>query len=48
MGFETPEPVIYPPLPSLVVEDPWALYYNAGGEDDNEDDEIEEESERRR
>jgi hypothetical protein len=48
MGFETPEPVIYPPLPPLVVEDPWAWYRNTRGEDgeeeeDDDDDEIEEE-----
>jgi hypothetical protein len=47
MGFETPEPVIYPPLPPLAVEDPWAWYHNVGGEDgeeeDDDDDEIEEE-----
>jgi hypothetical protein len=23
MGFETPEQVVYPTLPPLVVEDPW-------------------------
>jgi hypothetical protein len=49
MGFEAPEPVIYPPLPPPAVEDPWAWYRNAGGEDededDDDDDEIEEESE---
>jgi hypothetical protein len=48
MGFETPEPIVYPPLPPLAVQDPWAWYRNAGGEDDDEeeddnDDEIEEE-----
>jgi hypothetical protein len=41
IGFETPEPVVYPPLPPPVVEDPWAWYNNAEG-DDNE---IKEESE---
>jgi hypothetical protein len=51
MGFESPEPVVYPPLPPPVVEDLWAWYRNAGGEDedeyegDDDDDEIEEESE---
>jgi hypothetical protein len=49
MGFETPKPVIYPPLPPLAVEDPWAWYRNTRGEDseeeeeDDDDDEIEEE-----
>jgi hypothetical protein len=43
MGFETPEPTVYPPLPPPAVEDPWAWYHNA---DDNDDDEeIEEEFE---
>jgi hypothetical protein len=47
MGFETPEPIVYPPLPSPAVEDPWAWHRNAGreDEDDDDDDEIEEESE---
>jgi hypothetical protein len=51
MGFETPEPIIYPPLPPPAMEDLWAWYCNAGGEDededegDDEDDEIKEESE---
>jgi hypothetical protein len=47
MGFEVPEPVVYPPLPPPTVEDPWAWYRNAEGndEDDDDDDEIEEESE---
>jgi hypothetical protein len=51
MDFETPEPVVYPPLPPLAVEDPWAWYRNAGGEDkdededDDDDNKIEEESE---
>jgi hypothetical protein len=26
MGFETPEPVVYAPLPPSVVEDLWAWY----------------------
>jgi hypothetical protein len=47
MGFETPEPVIYPPLPPPTVEDLWAWYRNTGGKDseeeDDDDDEIEEE-----
>jgi hypothetical protein len=47
MGFETPEPIVYPPLPPPAVEDPWAWYRNAEGEDgekeDDDDDEIEEE-----
>jgi hypothetical protein len=42
MDFETPEPVVYPPLPPLAVENLWALYRNVEG---NNDDEIEEESE---
>jgi hypothetical protein len=33
MGFETLEPVVYPPLPPLAVEHPWAWY-----RDDEEDD----------
>jgi hypothetical protein len=33
MGFETPEPIIYPPLPPPVVEGLWAWYHNANGED---------------
>jgi hypothetical protein len=37
MGFETPEPTVYPPLPSPTVKDPWAWYRNA---DDDDDDEI--------
>jgi hypothetical protein len=46
MGFETPESVVYPPLPPPAVEDPWAWYHNADGEDKDEgDDEIKEESE---
>jgi hypothetical protein len=45
MGFETLEPVIYPPLSPSAVEDLWACYRNAGGEEeeDDDDDEIEEE-----
>jgi hypothetical protein len=43
VGFETPKPVVYPPLPPPVVEDPWAWYRNT--EVDDDDDEIEEESE---
>jgi hypothetical protein len=47
MGFETPEPVIYPPLPPPAMEDPWAWYRNTRGKDgeeeDDDDDEIEEE-----
>jgi hypothetical protein len=43
MGFKTPKPVVYPPLPPPAVEDPWAWYRNA--EEDDDDDEIEEESE---
>jgi hypothetical protein len=47
MGFETPEPIVYPPLPRPVVEDPWAWFHNAegNGDDGDDDDEIEEESE---
>jgi hypothetical protein len=46
MGFETPKPIVYPPLPPPAVEDPWAWYRNTDddGEEDD-DDEIEEESE---
>jgi hypothetical protein len=44
MGFETPEPVVYPPLPPPTVEDPWAWYCNAEGNDNDNDEEIEEES----
>jgi hypothetical protein len=44
MGFETPELIVYSPLPPPAMEDPWAWYRNVGGEDDNDDDEIEEES----
>jgi hypothetical protein len=40
MGFETPEPVVYSPLPPLAVEDPCAWYRTAEGDDN---DEIEEE-----
>ncbi len=43
MGFETPQPVVYPPLPPLAMENPWAWYLNAEGDDN--DNEIEEESE---
>jgi hypothetical protein len=42
MGFETPEPVVYPPLPPPVVEDLWASYRNANRD---ENDEIDEDSE---
>jgi hypothetical protein len=49
--FETPEPIVYPPLPPPLVEDPWVWYRNFEGEDgeeeeeeeDDDDDEIEEE-----
>jgi hypothetical protein len=41
MGFETPEPIVYPPLPPPAVEDPWAWYRNTNGDDD----ELKEESE---
>jgi hypothetical protein len=37
MGFETPEPVIYPPLSPLAVEDSWAWYHNAKGDEDDDD-----------
>jgi hypothetical protein len=45
IGFEVPEPIIYPPLPPLAVKDPWAWYHNTddNGEDDD-DYEIEEET----
>jgi hypothetical protein len=42
MGFETPESVVYPPLPPPAMDDPWAWYRN--DEEDGNDDEIEEES----
>jgi hypothetical protein len=52
VGFETSEPIVYPPLAPQVVEDLWAWYHNTGAEDedededdDDDDDEIEEESE---
>jgi hypothetical protein len=46
MGFETPEPVVYTPLPPLAVEDPWAWYRDTRGEDEGgDDDDIEEDSE---
>jgi hypothetical protein len=45
MGFETPKPIVYPPLSRPAVEDPWAWYHNAEGNDDGDDEEIEEESE---
>jgi hypothetical protein len=46
MGFETPEPTVYPPLPPLAVEDPCAWYYKADDNDEDDDnEEIEEEFE---
>jgi hypothetical protein len=49
MGFETPEPVVYLPLPPPVVEDLWAWYRNTDEEDEDEydgdDNEIEQELE---
>jgi hypothetical protein len=48
MGLETPppKPTVYPLLPPLVVEVPWAWYRNADDNDEDDDDEeIEEESE---
>jgi hypothetical protein len=42
MGFETPEPVVYPPP---AVEDPWAWHRNAERNDDDDDEDIEEEFE---
>jgi hypothetical protein len=48
IGFETPEPFAYPPLPPLVVEDPW-VWYRSSKVDDNDDNiEEDDESERRR
>jgi hypothetical protein len=35
MSFETPESTVYPPLPPLAIEDPWAWYRNT--DDDGED-----------
>jgi hypothetical protein len=46
MGFETPESIVYPPLPPPAVEDSWAWYRNTEGEDgkeEDDDDKIEEE-----
>jgi hypothetical protein len=37
MGFETLEPIIYPPLPPLAVEHSLAWYHSAGEEDEDED-----------
>jgi hypothetical protein len=45
MGFETPSPIAYPPLPPPVVKDPWTWYRNEEGNEDNDDDENEEASE---
>jgi hypothetical protein len=44
MGFETPEPVVNPPVPPPAVEDLWAWYQNTAGNDDDDDEENEEES----
>jgi hypothetical protein len=44
MGFETPEPVVYPPLPPPAVEDSWAWYNKTNGDNDD-DNEIKEGSE---
>jgi hypothetical protein len=43
MGFETPEPIVYPPLPPPALEDPWAWYHNAKGNDEDDNDEENEE-----
>jgi hypothetical protein len=43
MGFETREPIAYPPLPPPVVEDPWA-WYRFGEDDEDEESEEEEEN----
>jgi hypothetical protein len=49
MGLETPEPIVYPPLPPPTVEDPWTWGRNADiveeDEDDDDDDDIQEEFE---
>jgi hypothetical protein len=45
MGFETPDLVIYPPLPPVAVEDTWAWYHNANGDEDDDVDMIDENSE---
>jgi hypothetical protein len=42
MGFDTPEPVVYPHLPPLAVEDKWAWYHF---DEDDEDEESGEEKE---
>jgi hypothetical protein len=44
MGFETPEPFAYPPLPPPAIKDPWA-WYRSGEGDDDDDIEDEDESE---
>jgi hypothetical protein len=41
MGFETPKPVVYPPLPPLAIEDLWAWYNNAEEDDDKIKEEFE-------
>jgi hypothetical protein len=44
MCFETPEPVVDPPLPPPTMEDLWAWYRNAEGDKDDDEEEIKEES----
>jgi hypothetical protein len=44
MGFETTQPVVFPPLSPPTVADPWSWYSNVKGDDDD-NNEIEEESE---
>jgi hypothetical protein len=45
MGFETPDPIAYPPILPPAVEDPWGWYNNKEGNEDYNDDKNEEESE---
>jgi hypothetical protein len=44
MGFETPDPIAYPPLPHPAVEDPWAWYRSGKDDEDEESGEEEEDN----
>jgi hypothetical protein len=44
MGFETPDPIAYPPLPPPAVEDPWAWYRSGKDDEDEESGEEEEDN----